>query len=100
MTRSAKRFQNVADLRVTINARPHDFRLTRERVDLPEVGVVDYWNMDGADLRRRHGGRNGPAVVESWLDAMHEEYGAPDDLDRQHYVLARAHLRIAHAHSH
>src|SRR3954451_8698784 len=48
--------------------RSHPFHLTLERLDVAAGRALDYWNMDGRDLRSRNGGRNGHGVVEFWWD--------------------------------
>jgi hypothetical protein len=95
-----QRERGTRTARVYFNGIAYDFQLTREIIDLPDGRRIDYWSLSGAGLRERGGGRNGLAVVESWWAAMYAASAAgPDELDLEHYLLARAHLALAHGHA-
>lgn len=75
----------------------HDFHLVLERFQVCGRRL-DYWNMDGRQLRGRGGGVNGPAVVAFWWDHLNM-ICPPGEDDEVHCLLARAHLRFAHCHA-
>lgn len=76
-----------------------EFHLSRKRICLGIQSEVDFFSLDGSDLRRgtgsrAWGGRNGAAVLGCWWTSILASGREPSLDDRRHLLLAAAHCQL------